>query len=226
MFTGLIQNVGRIKSLLKSGGSGALVIEAQGWDRPLGVGESIAVQGVCLTVTAINGDELTFDVLGETFRCTNLGDKGAGDLVNLERALRQGDPLGGHMVQGHVDGVGQVQEILPIDRDHRVEIHCAPEILKYVVFKGSVAVDGISLTIAAVDDKGFTVHIIPHTWEVTTFGRMAVGDAVNLEADPLAKYVEKALLHRQPLLPINWAAVQQGGYDVVVGGSTGPSERD
>lgn len=217
MFTGLIQKLGTIQSLKKSGGSGALVIEADGWDRPLAVGESIAVQGVCLTVTDIDKNALTFDVLGETFRCTNLGEKGEGCPVNMERALRQGDPLGGHMVQGHVDGVGQVRDITPIDRDHRVEIHCAPEILKYVVFKGSIAVDGISLTIAAVDDKGFTVHIIPHTWEVTTFGRMAVGDAVNLEADPLAKYVEKALLNRSPLLPIDWAAVQQGGYDVAMG---------
>lgn len=213
MFTGLIQKMGRIAALERMGGSGSLVIEADEWDRPIQLGESIAVQGVCLTVTQYSEGRLTFDVLGETFRCTNLGEKKVGQAINLERALRQGDPLGGHMVQGHVDERGTVAAITPVDRDHRVEIHCTPELLQHVVFKGSMAVDGISLTVAAVDEHGFTVHIIPHTWEVTTFGEMQVGDAVNLEADPLAKYVEKALQGNHPLLPVRWQEVQQGGYD-------------
>ncbi len=212
MFTGLIQNKGVIRSLQKDGGSGSLIIEARGWDRPVEVGESIAVQGVCLTVTGLDGNRLSFDVLGETFRCTNLGEKGAGSTVNLERALREGAPLGGHMVQGHVDGVGSVKEIHAVDRDHRVQIACDEAILRYVVFKGSIAVDGISLTVAAVDNEMFAVHIIPHTWEVTTFGDMQVGDTVNLEADPLAKYVEKALLTQTPVTPIDWDAVRRGGY--------------
>ncbi len=212
MFTGLIERMGTVTTLEKEGGSGSLVLEAKGWDRPIHVGESIAVSGVCLTVTSIDGHHLSFDVLGETFRCTNLGTKGPGQQVNLERALREGDPLGGHMVQGHVDGLGTVAAIKPVDRDHLVTIHADPEILRYAVYKGSMAVDGISLTIAAVDEKGFTVHIIPHTWEITTFGGMAVGDAVNLEADPLAKYVEKALASGRALLPVRWDEVRTGGY--------------
>lgn len=215
MFTGLIERKGQIESISKEGGAGALQIRAQGWDRPIQVGESIAVQGVCLTVTRQQEDVLFFDVLAETFRCTNLGTKEAGQPINLERALRQGDPLGGHMVQGHVDGTGQVRAITPVDRDFRVEINCDAELHKFIVYKGSIALDGISLTVAAVDENGFTVHIIPHTWEITTFSNLQVGDAVNLEADPLAKYVERALLAHQDVLPVDWQAVQQGGYDVL-----------
>lgn len=215
MFTGLIQKIGIIQSLEAAGGSGALVIEADGWDRPVTVGESIAVQGVCLTVTGVDGPALSFDVLGETFRCTNLGEKSAGQRINLERALRQGDPLGGHMVQGHVDQSGTVRAIEAIDRDHRVAIACDEAVLRYIVFKGSIAVDGISLTVAAVDDTGFTVHIIPHTWEVTSFYDLKEGHTVNLEVDPLAKYVEKALRTHAPLLPIDWDTVREQGYDAL-----------
>ena len=215
MFTGLIERKGEIESIRQEGGAGALRIRAAGWDRPIQVGESVAVQGVCLTVTQQEGDVLCFDVLAETFRCTNLGSKQAGDSVNLERALRQGDPLGGHMVQGHVDSTGVVDAIIPVDRDFRVVVHCGAEIHKYIVYKGSIALDGISLTVADVDEKGFTVHIIPHTWEITTFSNLQVGDPVNLEADPLAKYAEKALLTHQALLPVDWQSVQQGGYDAL-----------
>ncbi len=214
MFTGLIERKGQIESIAKEGGAGSLQIRAQGWDRPIQIGESIAVQGVCLTVTHQQEDLLFFDVLAETFRCTNLGSKQAGQPINLERALRQGDPLGGHMVQGHVDSTGQVRAITPVDRDFRVEIDCGSEIHKYIVYKGSIALDGISLTVAAVDDQGFAVHIIPHTWEVTTFSDLKVGDAVNLEADPLAKYVERALLSHRDVLPVDWESVRQGGYDL------------
>ncbi len=215
MFTGLIQNKGVIQKLEKSGGSGSLIIESSGWDRPLAIGESIAIQGVCLTVTSIQGALTSFDVLGETFRCTNLGEKSVGQPVNMERALREGDPLGGHMVQGHVDGVGTVSRIVPIDRDYRVEVNCPSSILNYVVHKGSVAIDGISLTVADISASGFTVHIIPHTWDVTTFGDMREGDSLNLEADPLAKYVEKALLTRSSLLPLDWDAVRKAGYEAL-----------
>lgn len=217
MFTGLVERMGEIVALEKSGGSGALVLQAHGWDRPVTAGESIAVQGVCLTVTGCDGDRLSFDVLGETFRCTNLGAKGPGEPVNLERALREGDPLGGHMVQGHVDDIGRVAAIKPVDRDHLVTIRCSPDILRYVVYKGSIAVDGISLTIAAVDEASFTVHIIPHTWAITTFGRMQAGDAVNLEADPLAKYVAKALQDGADLLPVRWDEVRATGYAALKG---------
>ncbi len=217
MFTGLIERKGFIRSLEKAGGSGSLVIEASGWDQPVQVGESIAVQGVCLTVTGVDGDRLNFDVLGETFRCTNLGEKAVGRPLNLERALREGDPLGGHMVQGHVDGLGTVHGVESVDRDYLVTLRCADDILNYAVYKGSIAVDGISLTIASIDEDGFTVHIIPHTWEVTTFGDMKKGETVNLEADPLAKYVEKTLRSNKPLLPIDWEAVRAGGYEGLKG---------
>jgi riboflavin synthase len=213
MFTGLIERKGIIKVLTREGGSGSLRIATGDWDRAIEIGESMAVMGICLTVTDFQNGVLCFDVLGETFRCTNLGEKQVGQPVNLERALRQGDSLGGHMVQGHVDGLGSVAAILPIDADYRVQITCPPDILRYVVYKGSVAVDGISLTVAAVDETSFTVHIIPHTWSVTTFGKMKEGDTVNLEADPLAKYVEKALASGKTLLPIDWQAIQQSGYD-------------
>lgn len=213
MFTGLIENKGTIRSRKMEGGSGALVLEARGWDRPIEIGESIAVQGVCLTVTEVEGDRLSFDVLGETFRCTNLGEKEEGSSLNLERALRNGDPLGGHMVQGHVDGVGEVREIRPVDRDHVVRVTCDASILRYLVYKGSIAVDGISLTVAALGDGTFSVHIIPHTWEATTFGDLREGDAVNLEADPLAKYVEKALQAGHAVTPIDWDIIRTAGYD-------------
>lgn len=224
MFTGLIERKGVIESISKEGGSGSLQIRATGWDRPIQVGESIAVQGVCLTVTQQAGDVLSFDVLAETFRCTNLGSKQVGSAINLERALRQGDPLGGHMVQGHVDSTGTVHAIIPVDRDFRVVIHCGAEIQKYIVYKGSIALDGISLTVADVDERGFTVHIIPHTWDVTTFSDLQVGDAVNLEADPLAKYVERALLAHRALLPVDWQAVQQGGYEIISNSNYGAND--
>jgi riboflavin synthase len=218
MFTGLIQQKGAVRRLDRGAASGRIKIGDAAWDWPVQIGESIAVQGVCLTVTALEDDGFCFDVLDETFRRTNLGDKQAGDAVNLERALRQGDPLGGHMVQGHVDGTGRVAAIEPVDRDHRVRIACDAAILNYVVYKGSIAVDGISLTIADVDDESFTVHIIPHTWDVTTFSDLQVGTVVNVEADPLAKYVEKRLAAGGAVLPIDWAAVRAGGYAVLESG--------
>ncbi len=188
-------------------------MEAGPWDRPIHLGESTAVQGVCLTVTRADGARLTFDLLGETFQRTNLGEKRVGDPVNLERALRQGDPLGGHMVQGHVDGCGEVRAVESVGRDIELTIGCGPSIMQYVVVKGSIALDGISLTVVRVDPDAFTVHIIPHTWEVTTCSALAVGSTVNLEVDPLAKYVEQALRLQKSLLPLDWEIIRHGGYE-------------
>jgi riboflavin synthase len=149
-----------------------------------GIGDSVAVNGVCLTVVDAPDGRLAFDVVQETLDRT----KAFGEDVNLEAALRAGEPLGGHYVQGHVDGVGTVRST-----GEPVWIHTPPELLRYVVEKGSVAVDGVSVTVAAVDDGGFAVALVPHTLEVTTLGRLDPGDRVNLEVDILAKYVERLL---------------------------------
>jgi riboflavin synthase len=177
MFTGIVQERARVASF----DAGRLVVET---GVKAEIGDSVAVDGVCLTVTANGGGQLAFDVMQETVNRT----KPFGEEVNLEAALRAGDPLGGHYVQGHVDGVGTVRstgELLWIDIDG--------ELLRYVVEKGSIAVDGVSLTVAAVDDAGFAVALIPHTLEVTTLGSLETGKQVNLEVDILAKYVERLL---------------------------------
>jgi riboflavin synthase len=177
MFTGIVQERGRISSFE----GGRLVVES---GVRAAIGDSVALNGVCLTVVDAPDGRLAFDVVQETLDRA----KPFGDEVNVEAALRAGEPLGGHYVQGHVDGVGTVRTT----GDH-VWIDTPPELLRYVVEKGSIAVDGVSLTVAALDEKGFTVALVPHTLEVTTLGRLAPGDKVNLEVDILAKYVERLL---------------------------------
>jgi riboflavin synthase len=177
MFTGIVQERARVASF----DAGRLVVET---GVAAAIGDSVAVDGVCLTVTANDGGTLAFDVVQETLDRT----KPFGAEVNVESALRAGDPLGGHYVQGHVDGIGQVRST-----GDPVWIDAAPELLRYVVEKGSIAVDGVSLTVAGVDDHGFAVALIPHTLEVTTLGSLETGKGVNLEVDILAKYVERLL---------------------------------
>lgn len=177
MFTGIVQERGRISSFE----GGRLVVES---GVRAAIGDSVAVNGVCLTVVEAPDGRLAFDVVHETLERT----KPFGDEVNLETALRAGEPLGGHYVQGHVDGVGAVRSV-----GDPVWIDTPPELLRYVVEKGSIAVDGVSLTVAAVDGSGFAVALVPHTLEVTTLGRLAAGDHVNLEVDILAKYIERLL---------------------------------
>ena len=179
MFTGIVREVGRVVSF----DGRRLVVDAATSAAP---GDSVSVDGVCLT--AVDGSTLAFDVVDETLSRTTLGTLAAGDPVNLEPALRAGDPLGGHIVQGHVDAIGRVRSVGDL-----VWIDAAPELLRYTVEKGSITVDGVSLTVAAVDDGGFAVALVPHTLEVTTLGGVAAGDAVNLEVDVLAKYVERLL---------------------------------
>jgi riboflavin synthase len=185
MFTGLIKATGRVAAL----GGGRLRVEAP----PLGLGEgdSIAVDGVCLTAAAVEDGAFEADVMAETLRRSTLGGLAAGDSVNLEPPLRAGDPLGGHVVQGHVDGTGEVESVTEEGLARVVRIAAAPELLRYVVEKGSIAVDGVSLTVADVDGEGFSVSLIPETLERTTLGAAAPGRGVNLEVDVLAKYVEK-----------------------------------
>ena len=162
------------------------------------IGDSISVCGVCLTV--VDGDRrtLAFDLVPETLSRSSLGQLVEGAAVNLEPALRIGDPLGGHVVQGHVDSVGRIRSVEPEGGGRRIWVDVAPEALRYCVEKGSVAVDGASLTVAALDDAGFAVALVPHTLEVTTFGSLAAGDDVNVEVDVLAKYVERLLTGYDP----------------------------
>jgi riboflavin synthase len=177
MFTGIVQERGRVASFA----GGRLVVES---GIQAGIGDSVAVDGVCLTVTESSNGTLSFDLMGETLERV----KPFGAEVNLESALRAGDPLGGHYVQGHVDGVGTVRSL-----GSSIWIDVAPDLLCYVVEKGSIAVDGVSLTVAAVDEQGFAVALVPHTLEVTTLDRLEPGVTVNLEVDVLAKYVERLL---------------------------------
>ena len=182
MFTGLVREVGTVRSMV----GGRLLVETR---IEAALGDSVAVDGVCLTVVANDAGALAFDAVAETLARTTLGGLAQGSRVNLEPALRAGDPLGGHMVQGHVDGVGAFRGVA----EGLHSFDAPPEILRYVVEKGSIAVQGTSLTVAATDEQGFAVALIPHTLAVTTLGGLRPGDRVNLEADVLAKYVEKLL---------------------------------
>ena len=179
MFTGIVREIGRVVSF----DGRRLVVEGK---TQAAEGDSVSVDGVCLT--ALDGSQLAFDVVDETLGRTTLGAVKPGDRVNLEPALRAGDPLGGHIVQGHVDGLGRVRSA-----GEPVWVDAPFELLRYCVEKGSITVDGVSLTVAAVDGEGFAVALVPHTLEATTLGELEAGDAVNLEVDVLAKYVEKLL---------------------------------
>jgi riboflavin synthase len=156
-------------------------------------GDSIAVNGVCLTATTVDGYGFSADVMNETLKLSSLAEVAAGGAVNLELAMRPTDRLGGHMVQGHVDGIGTVANVAPDGFSRRVTIDADPELLRYMVYKGSVTVDGVSLTIAGLDDRSFTVSLIPETLERTNLGRAESGTTVNLEVDVLAKYVERLM---------------------------------
>jgi riboflavin synthase len=184
MFTGLVREVGTVVSFE----DGRLRIES---GIAAAIGDSVAIAGVCLTVVDGDRKTLAFDAVSETLARTTLGSLRPGEPVNLEPALRAGEALGGHYVQGHVDGVGRIRSVEPEGDGRRVWVDAQPEILRYCVEKGSIAVDGVSLTIADLDEDGFAVALVPHTLEVTTLGTAAAGDEVNLETDVLAKYVEK-----------------------------------
>jgi riboflavin synthase len=187
MFTGLVREVGRVESFA----DGRLVVEAE---LEAELGDSVAIDGVCLTVVDNAGGRLAFDVVPETLERV----KPFGARVNLEAALRAGDPLGGHYVQGHVDGVGRVASVVPEADGIRVRVEPPAELLRYLVEKGSVALEGASLTVAAVDETGFEIALIPHTLAETTLSGLAGGSLVNLEIDVLAKYVEKLLPGTMP----------------------------
>ena len=195
MFTGIIEETGKIESVKPTGASIRLVVQAHASGRGLKLGASVAVNGCCLTVVKMSAagkfKRLQFDVLEESWHRTNLQFVKPGSIVNLERPLRADGELGGHFVTGHVDGVGRIIRWKRVGRDHVLDITAPPTVMDYVVCKGSIAVDGISLTVAGVKRKGFRVWIIPHTCEVTALHDRKVGDAVNLEADLLGKYVQR-----------------------------------
>jgi len=190
MFTGLVQDRGHVEAVDQTD-EGARVRVRTRLGSELTDGDSVAVQGVCLTATAVHQEVFTVDVMAETLRRSTLGALAAGAAVNLELPLRASDRLGGHVVQGHVDGVGTIAEVREDGFSRIVEISAPAETLRYVVEKGSIAVDGISLTVASVTDDSFSVALIPETLERTNLGAAAPGQPVNLEVDVLAKYVEK-----------------------------------
>ena len=201
MFTGIVQDVGRVQVLEARDGDIQMVIEFDRMD-PSGIriGDSICVQGCCLTATELLGSAFTADVSRETLSLTTLGDLRPGTSVNLEPSLKAGDALGGHLVSGHVDGIATITSISGDARSQRLKIAVPSDLARYIARKGSVAVDGVSLTVNEVDGNEFGVNIIPHTQTVTTLGRLVVGARVNLEIDQVARYVERLLLGSSTIL--------------------------
>jgi len=196
MFTGIVREVGRVVSA-EGGESGrTLVVEAPETAASTAVGDSVSIGGVCLTAESVDAGRIRFHAVTETLRRTSLGRLAAGGEVNVEPALRAGEPLGGHVVQGHVDGLGRISSVEWEGDGLRVVVEASPEILRYCVEKGSITVDGVSLTVAELLEDAFAVALVPHTLSATTLRDLAPGQAVNLEVDVLAKYVERLLAPR------------------------------
>ncbi|MDP6491447.1 MAG: riboflavin synthase [Kiritimatiellia bacterium] len=194
MFTGLIEQVGEIGGWEQSGPARRLTIKHEAWgDNGLCVGDSVAVNGACLTAETVAEDHFVCSVLDETVARTSLAGKSAGAHVNLERAMAATARFGGHMVQGHVDAIGHVHDIRQSGGDRVVRIGCPKELMSGIVEKGSVALDGISLTVVGCGDDWFEVHIIPHTWANTALADLTTGDAINIETDIIGKYVQRHL---------------------------------
>lgn len=216
MFTGLIQDIGEIQSLQHRSGGVSLTISTQLEPRSMKIGDSISVDGVCLTIAKLSGRTFTVEVSPETLKRTTLASAKNGQPVNLETALKMSDLLGGHLVAGHVDGTGEIAEMASEGNSLRYRFRVPLEIGRYLIEKGSVAVDGISLTVAECHDQAFSVSVIPHTAERTTLGKKKIGDKVNLENDLIAKYVEKfvrqAGMPARPSTRINAAFLAEHGF--------------
>lgn len=194
MFTGIIEDRGTVTEIKRRAKESALTFRAHRIDlREIVMGESIAVNGACLTVTSLEGDTFTVDASRETLSRTSLGKLRVGSMVNLERSLRVGDRMGGHIVSGHVDGVGSVKSKKKRGASVEFRFTAPGQVMKYIVEKGSVAIDGVSLTVNAVEEGEFTVNIIPYTLAETTFGALRAGKPVNIECDMIGKYVEKLM---------------------------------
>ena len=192
MFTGLVADLGEVTEIEHTGDGVRLTIASR-LTGEIGSGDSVAVDGVCLTATDVNGQTFTTEVMNETLRLSSLAEVSSGHPVNLELAMRLEDRLGGHIVQGHVDGVGTISEVRPDGFARRVTVDAPEQVLRYVVHKGSITVNGVSLTIASTNTRSFTVSLIPETLERTNLGSARPGDTVNLEVDVLAKYVERLM---------------------------------
>ena len=193
MFTGLVQKVGVLKRLFRNGDGWSLTLAHEPWPDALELGESVAVQGACLTVTSVGDGVFTADLLDETLRRTALREMGGGARVNLERALAMGDRLGGHIVSGHVDECGTLAAVEDRGRDVAWRVGCSAGLARQTVMKGSVTIDGVSLTVSGLGDDWLEVNLIPHTLSATSLGDRRVGDALNLEGDWLGKYVARLL---------------------------------
>lgn len=191
MFTGIVEEVGVVEKIERNDKSFKIDIKARIVTNNTNLGDSISVDGVCLTVTDIKSDKFSADIMAETIRKSSLNNIEVGRKVNLERAMCLNGRFGGHIVSGHIDGIGQIQSFINEDNAVWVSIKATEDILKYIVYKGSIAIDGISLTVAYIDDKCFKVSIIPHTKQVTTLLNKKVGDFVNLECDMIGKYIYK-----------------------------------
>ena len=193
MFTGIVEELGTIRSIRRGAASAVLSIGAEAVLSDLRIGDSVAVNGVCLTATGVDGSGFTADVMHETLQRSSLGALGPGSRVNLERAMAADGRFGGHIVSGHIDGTGTIAERRRDDNAVWYTVRTPPELLRYIVEKGSVAIDGISLTVASVEADRFSVSVIPHTAAVTLLGAKGPGDVVNLETDIIGKYVERLL---------------------------------
>ncbi|MEW9096577.1 MAG: riboflavin synthase [Clostridiaceae bacterium] len=191
MFTGIVEEIGKVKGIKKGQQSASITIQSLKAIEDVKLGDSICTNGVCLTVTAFTKEDFTVDVMPETMRKSNLKDLSIGSHVNLERALKVSDRLGGHIVSGHIDGRGKIRGFKKEDNAIWITVEAPVEILKYVIYKGSITIDGVSLTVAHVDNSEFKVSIIPHTGEETILLMKRLGDEVNLECDIISKYVEK-----------------------------------
>jgi riboflavin synthase len=204
MFTGLIKDIGTIRSITPNNTGREFVIEAPQLYSEIEVDDSVATNGCCLTATKISEKTFTVQAVHVTLEKTNLGKLKIGDKVNLELALRPMDRLGGHFVQGHVNGIGKLQSVIPRGKNWEITITCPRELFKYMISEGSIAIDGISLTIARLTDTSFTVSIIPHTYENTILHTKKVGDSVNIEVDMMAKYLENFMLYNQKFSLDKW----------------------
>jgi riboflavin synthase len=196
VFTGIVRELGRVVDVSGGDDGVRLQVAAPTTASTTAVGDSVAIGGVCLTAEAVEDGAIRFHAVPETLRRTTLGGAAPGDEVNVEPALRAGEPLGGHLVQGHVDGVGTVRSVESEGEGARVVVDAPPDVLRYCVEKGSITVDGVSLTVAALEEGTFTVALVPHTLAATTLGAVEPGAAVNLEVDVLAKYVERLVAPR------------------------------